>query len=152
MAGELNRFRRVLHVREVEREITQSELGMKLREEEKILSSLDVIQTKRDNALSEFCSGRETLVSPQQLWFERQNIDIIEKTIEGGRERLARCRADIEDTKTDLIEKHRNVQLMEHHVGKLKAREDKKVLAAEQRNLDDITSMRYLRNIHLGRV
>jgi hypothetical protein len=41
---------------------------------------------------------------------------------------------------------------MEGHVGKLKAREDKKVLAAEQRNLDDITSMRYLRNIHLGRV
>ena len=41
MAGELKRFKRVLHVREVEREITESELAVKMREEESILTRLN---------------------------------------------------------------------------------------------------------------
>ncbi|MDR3254596.1 MAG: hypothetical protein LBT31_03385 [Synergistaceae bacterium] len=147
MANELNRFRRVLHVREVEREITQSELATKEHEEETILDRLNEITERRENALTEFCSGRDSLISPQQLWFERQNLDLIEKRLVADKHELEDCRACIEETKVVLLEKHRNVQIMEHFVDKLKVREDKRTVDVEQGNLDDINSMRFRRNM-----
>lgn len=150
MAGEVKRFKRVLHVREVEREITQGELAEHMREESNILQRLDVIQTERDRALDDFCSGRDAVISPQQMWFERQNIDVIERTLDSGRQELASCRQQIEETKVVLVEKHRNVQLMEKHVERLVDRDNQQMLAVEQKNLDDITSMRFLRNRREG--
>jgi flagellar export protein FliJ len=146
MANELNRFRRVLHVREVERDITQGELAVKMKEEETILSELNAVTAKKEDALTEFCSGKNCLVSPQQLWLERQNLDVLEKKLDLNKQELAHCREEIEETKTVLLERHRNVQLMEGFVDKLKTREDKRRISIEQKNLDDITSMRFLQN------
>ena len=147
MASELVRFRRVLHVREVEREVTQSELAVKLLEEETIKERIDSMREKRDSALRDFCADTNRVVSPQELWFERQNLDVMEQSLDVGKQELEHCRAEIEETKTMLLEKHRNVQLMEGYVDKLKVRNDKKILLEEQNNLDDITAMRYLRNM-----
>lgn len=150
MAGQVVRFKRVLRVREVERELTQSELAQKLREEETICNTIDTMTAKRDDALSDFCSGSERILSPQQLWFERQNLEVMEKELNVAGQVLELCRSQIEETKVELLEKHRNVQLMERYVGRLKEQEEKKILAEEQKNLDDITSMRYLRNLRGG--
>jgi flagellar export protein FliJ len=144
MAGELKRFRRVLHVREVEREITQSELAVKMREEESILYRMNEIESLRDDAMAEFCSEKG-IVSPQQLWFERQSLDVMENKLDINKQELEHCRAEIEETKTTLLERHRNVQLMEHFVDKLKVREDKMAIDSEQNNLDDINTMRFKR-------
>lgn len=144
MTGETRRFKNILHVREVERDITQSELADKMREETSILSRLSTMEATRDRALNEFCSGRETTISPQQLWFERQSIDMLERTLEGGRQELADCRREIEATKGVLVERHRSVQLMEKHVDKLLKRDQKLMMTAEQNVLDDITSIRFL--------
>jgi flagellar export protein FliJ len=145
MADETRRFKRVLHVREVEREITQGELAVKMMEEETILGRLDAMTARRDDALAEFCSEKG-VVSLQQLWFERQNLDVIEKNLDVGKHELELCRVEIEETKTALIEKHRDVQLMERYVDKLKAAERKEAINAEQNNLDDINSMRFPRS------
>lgn len=147
MASELVRFKRVLRVREVEREVTQTELAVKMQEEETILDKISSIEARRNDALADFCSGRDAIVSPQQLWFERQNLDVMEKHLSVNRDELAVCRNEIEETKSVLLERHRNVQMMERYVGKLKERNDKRIIDAEQHNLDDITSMRYLRNM-----
>ncbi len=150
MAGELVRFRRVLQVRETEREISQSELAVKMREEESILERLDIIQSAKEIAMDEFCSGKPRVISPQELWFERQNLDIMEKKIDAGQQELENCRVEIEEKKNVLMEKHRNVRLMEGYVGRLRQLEDKKIIKAEQANLDDITAMRYMRGINGG--
>lgn len=146
MTGEVKRFQKVLHVREVERSITQSELAERLQEESDILSAISTMEKKRDKALSDFCSSRGELVSPQQLWFERQSIDVIDRSLDTGRRELDSCRRRIEETKDVLVEKHRNVQLMERHVDKLIKRDQKIMQAAEQNALDDVTSIRYLIN------
>ena len=144
MAGELKRFKRVLHVRDVEREITESELAVKMREEESILTRLNEIEARREDAIADFCSGKG-VVSPRQLWFERQSLDVMERKMNKNKQELECCRAEIEETKTILLERYRNVQMMEHFVGRLKEREVKKGIDAEQNNLDDITTMRYRR-------
>lgn len=150
MASEVVRFKRVLHIREVERDISQSELAAKVAEEEAILQNLNAMQEQKESALAEFCSGQERVISPQQLWFERQSLDVMEKKLDSQKVELRNCRIEIEEKKSELLEKHRNVQLMDKHVDKLKARDFKKALDAEQNNLDDITAMRYLRSMRKG--
>lgn len=146
MTGDTKRFKKVLHVREVERQITQGELADQMREETELINKLGHTEAKRDMALADFCKGHDMLMSPQQLWFERQNIDMMERAITTERAELESCRVRIERTKGALVERHRSVQLMEHHVGKLQARDRKLMLAAEQNEIDDITSMRFLMN------
>lgn len=149
-AAEVKRFSRVLHVREMERQITQGELAEHMKEESSIISRLNVMQEKRDRALDTFCSGSGCVVSPQLLWLERQNIDVMERSLDSGKQELESCRQRIEETKGILVEKHRNVQLMEKHVEKLVARDRRKGQAIEQNNLDDITSMRLLMHRRSG--
>ncbi|MDR1651155.1 MAG: flagellar FliJ family protein [Synergistaceae bacterium] len=145
MGKEVARFKKVLRVRSVERDITQIELAGHLSEEDAILGRLDEMETKRENALFDFCSGRNETVSPQQLWLERQNIDRIERLLSDGRQELETCRYKIEETKAELLERHQNVQLMERHVNRLEGQAFKAELDLEQKNLDDIASMRYCR-------
>jgi flagellar export protein FliJ len=144
MGREVVRFRKVLHVRTIEREITQSELAGRLQEEGLILDKLNEMKALHDNAMSDFCGGRGEAVSLQQLWFERQSIDVMEQNLNDGRQELETCRYRIEETKAELLAKHQNVQLMERYVDRLKERAAKELIDQEQKNLDDITSMRYL--------
>ena len=150
MASEVVRFKKVLHVREVERTVTQSELAEKMNQEREIQERVCEMETLHESALDDFCAHADELLSPQQLWFERQNLDAMEKDLDFGKKQLEFCRNEIEEKKVVLVEKHRNVQLMEKYVDKLKERANKKMLDAEQNNLDDITSMRYLRTVRGG--
>jgi len=143
MSKEVVRFNRVLHVREVERGITQSELAGRLQEEDVIVGRISEMETTRDNALDNFCATRAETVSPMQLWFERQNIDMMERKLSDDRQELEVCRVRIEETRAELVSRHQNVQLMERYVGRLKEKAHKASIKAEQNNLDDITSMRY---------
>jgi len=147
MAREVARFKRVLRVREVERDISQSELAAKQAEEEQIVRKLNEAEAEKENALADFCAERKRVVSPQELWFERQNLDLMEARLDTQKNELSKTRVEIEEQKNDLLEKHRSVQLMGKHVDKLQARDFKKSIDAEQSNLDDITSMRYLRGL-----
>jgi flagellar export protein FliJ len=145
MGKEVPRFRKVLRVRAVERDITRMELTGRLNEEGEILGRLNEMETKRESALDEFCSGRDGAVSAWQLWLERRDIDRIECDLSDGRQELETCRCKIEETKAELLERHQNVQLMERHVSRLEERAVKKELDLEQKNLDDIASMRFCR-------
>lgn len=147
---EVVRFGRVLRVRETERDISRSELAAKIAEEEAILRGLREAREKEENALSDFCSGTDRVVSPQQLWFERQNLDILNEKSESREEDLRNCRSEIEEKKSDLLEKHRNVQLMGRHVDRLREKAFKAAIDAEQKNLDDIAGMRYARGTKEG--
>ena len=143
MNKEVVRFNKVLHIREIERGITQTELAGRVREEGTIIGRISETETMRDNALDDFCATRTDTISPMQLWFERQNIDLMERKLSDDRQELAVCRVKIEETRAELVARHQNVQLMERYVGRLKDKAHKAMINAEQKNLDDITSMRF---------
>ena len=143
MSKEVVRFNKVLHVREIERGITQTELAGRLLEEGAIVGRINEMETKRDSALDDFCATRVETISPMELWWERQNIDLMERKLSNDRQELETCRVKIEETRTELVERHQNVQLMERYVGRLKDKANKAMIDAEQKNLDVITSMRY---------
>jgi flagellar export protein FliJ len=140
---EVARFKKVLHVRAVERDVTSSELAERLSEEGEILGRINETENIRDDAVESFCSPTGGAVSPQELWFARQSIDMMERKLADDRQELEICRGKIEETKAELLVRHQNVQLMASYVGKLKERSDKEEWAAEQKNLDDIAGARF---------
>jgi len=143
MSKEVVRFNRVLRVREIERTITQTELAGRLEEEGEIIGKINEIETMRDSALDDFCATRTEAVSPMELWFARQSIDVMERKLSDGRQELESCRVKIEETRAELVTRHQDFQLMERYVGRLQDKAHKMMIVAEQRNLDDVTSMRY---------
>jgi flagellar export protein FliJ len=149
MNQEVGRFKRVLRVRSVERDVTQGELAEHLQEEGTILDRINTLEGERDSAVTNFC-GEGAIVSPRQLWFERQNIDMMERSLRCGRQELDECRFKIEETKTELLHRHQNVQIMERYIGKLEEKAVKEVISREQKNLDDIASMRFRRDTRGG--
>ncbi|MDR1471633.1 MAG: flagellar FliJ family protein [Synergistaceae bacterium] len=150
MNREVGRFKRVLRVRSVEREATQGELAAHLQEEGAILDRINTLEARRDSAVESFCGGTDGAVPPQQLWFERQNIELMERSLDSDRQELDACRFKIEGAKAELLRRHQNVQIMERYVGRLEERADREVLSREQKDLDDITSMRYGRGAQGG--
>lgn len=147
---EVVRFKRVLHVRTVERDITMSELAERKAEEGAILGRINETENMRDDAVASFCAPSAETVSPQELWFARQSIDMMERKLADDRHELVVCRDKIEETKAELLTRHQNVQLMTRYVGRLQEKEDKALVDAEQKNLDDIASMRFKRDARQG--
>ncbi|MDR0653027.1 MAG: flagellar FliJ family protein [Synergistaceae bacterium] len=147
---EVVRFKRVLHVRTVERDITMSELAERKAEEGAILGRINETENMRDDAVASFCAPSAEAVSPQELWFARQSIDMMERKLADDRHELVVCRDKIEETKAELLTRHQNVQLMTRYVGRLQEKEDKALVDAEQKNLDDIASMRFKRDARQG--
>jgi flagellar export protein FliJ len=147
---EVVRFKKVLHVRTVERDITKSELAERMTEEGAILGRINETENMRDAAVTSFCVPSGGAVSPQELWFARQSIDVMERTLAGDRQELEVCRDKIEETKAELLTRHQNVRLMARYVGRLEEKADKASLDAEQKNLDDIASMRFKRDAGQG--
>ncbi|MDR0764223.1 MAG: flagellar FliJ family protein [Synergistaceae bacterium] len=143
---EVVRFKKVLHVRTVERDIARSELAERMAEEGAILGRINEAENMRDDAVASFCAPSGGAVSPRELWFARQSIDMMERRLADDRNELETCRDKIEETKAELLTRHQNVRLMARYVGRLEEKADKAALDAEQKNLDDIVSMRFKRD------
>lgn len=144
MQRRIGRFQRILRTRQQERDLVQAELVRQQREEEELVQRLDELLREKDRALDDFCRVRPGLLSPRTLWFERQNLDQLERTAGENREALDRCRRDMEETKRRLLERHRNVRILEQYIERLERLRQQGDLLAEQNLLDEISSQRFL--------
>jgi flagellar export protein FliJ len=146
MEPRIERFSRILKLRENARETEQIALAEERREEDAVLRRLDLLGNEKSKALANFCgcgAAEEKAVSLQEIWFQRQAIDVIEKRIDKSRENLSDVQRRIEGTEARLKEKHRDVRLMEGYVDRLRTDVHKLTLEAEQIELDDIAVTRY---------
>ena len=144
MQRRIGRFQRILRTRQQERDLVQAELVRQQREEEELVQRLDELLREKDRALDDFCRVRPGLLSPRTLWFERQNLDQLERFAGENREALDRCRRDMEETKRRLLERHRNVRILEQYIERLERLRQQGDLLAEQNLLDEISSQRFL--------
>ena len=83
------------------------------------------------------------MVSLQEIWLQRQCIEVIEKHIDKNKENLNDVRRRISDTETRLLERHRDVRVMESYVDHLKDDAYTALLEAEQMELDDLAVTRF---------
>jgi flagellar export protein FliJ len=147
MQQRIERFSRLLKLRENDRRTEQIVLAEERSEEETILRRLDSLGKERAQAMDDFRrTGQEAgTVSRQEIWFQRQTIDVVEKHLDKNREQRDDVRRRIAATEERLAERHREARLMEGYVDRLKTDAFKAFIDAEQSELDDIALTRHAR-------
>jgi len=147
MQQRIQRFSRILKLRENYRQEEQIILAEERQEEDEVLNRIDSLSKEKLSAVDAFRGEAERTVSLQEMWLQRQVIDVIEKRISSGNENLRDVRRRIAGTEERLLERHRDVQLMETYVDNLKTDADKELGNVEQIELDDIGVTRYGRTL-----
>jgi flagellar export protein FliJ len=147
MQQRIERFSRLLKLRENDRRTEQIVLAEERNEEETVLRQLDSLGKEKAQAMDVFCrsGGEAKTVSRQEIWFQRQTIEVIEKHLDKSREDCDDVRRRIAMTEERLAERHREVRLMEGYVNRLKTDAFKAVIDAEQFELDDVAVTRHTR-------
>ncbi|MCR4819016.1 MAG: flagellar export protein FliJ [Fretibacterium sp.] len=150
MYQRVKRFNRILKIREDSRREEQSILASERREELDVLDRLASLETEKSTAVKEFSKAGEQGMSGTQLWFQRQFIDAIDTDISKGRVSLNDVRQRIAGTEARLVERHKDVRVMEAYIEHLKEAAFKEELDAEQIELDDVATMQYAREQRKG--
>jgi flagellar export protein FliJ len=143
MRQRIKKFSRILRLRENDRQAEQITLAEERREEDAVLCRLDSLGREKTGAISDFRGEAERTVSLQEIWLQRQTIDVIHKRMDESRENLSDVRQRIAGTEERLLERHRDVRLMETYIDRLKTDAVKTFFNAEQLELDDVAVTRY---------
>ena len=151
MNQRIQRFDRILKLREDGRRAEQVTLAAERREERGVMDRLSALEGERAEAIAEFRGGGERVTNGADLWFQRQFIDAINTNIDRGRQSLQDVRQRILGTEARLVERHKDVRIMETYVDRLKTADFKERLDAEQLELDDVATLHCARDKRGGR-
>ena len=147
MQQRIERFNRILRLRENYRQEEQITLSVERREEDAVIHRLDSLGKEKLSAVDAFRGEAERTVPLHEIWLKRQTVEVIEKHINSGKENLSDVRRRIAGTEKRLLERHRDVRLMETYVDNLKTDAEKESNTAEQKELDDVGITRYGREL-----
>ena len=112
---------------------------------------LSALEGERAEAIAEFRGGGERVTNGTDLWFQRQFIDVINTNIDKDRQSLQDIRQRILGTEARLMERHKDVRIMETYVDRLRTADFKERLDAEQLELDDVATLHCARGKRGGR-
>ena len=138
-------FNRILKIREDLRKDEQAILASERNEEREVLNHLTRLENERAQAINDFSQTGTQAISANDLWFQRQFIDAINTDIMHGNAALQDVRTRIVDTEARLVEKHKDVRIMETYIDHLKEADFHEQLNLEQNELDDVATMQYSR-------
>ncbi len=145
MHERIARFNRILKIREDSRRNEQAILAAERSEEREAIAHITQLEGEKKQAISDFSRAGTQAVSATDLWFQRQFIDAINTDIARGQTSLAEVRTRIADTEARLVERHKDVRIMETYIDHLKEADMQEQLGIEQNELDDVATMQYSR-------
>ncbi len=145
MQQRIAKFNRILKIREDSRKNEQAVLAAERSEERAVMDHLTKLEGEKDQAIRDFSTAGTQTVSATDLWFQRQFIDAINTDILRGQDSLAEVRGRIVQTEARLVEKHRDVKIMETYIDHLKEADFQEQLGIEQNELDDVATMQFSR-------
>ncbi len=139
------RFNRILKIREDSRKNEQAILAAERSEEREVIAHITQLEGEKKQAISDFSRSGGQAVSATDLWFQRQFIDAINTDITRGQDALSEVRTRIADTEARLVERHKDVRIMETYIDHLKEADMQEQLGIEQNELDDVATMQFSR-------
>ena len=145
MNERIARFNRILKIREDSRKNEQAILAAERSEEREVVAHISQLEGEKKQAISDFSRAGGQAVSATDLWFQRQFIDAINTDILRGQDSLAEVRTRIAGTEARLVERHKDVRIMETYIDKLKEADFHEQLGIEQNELDDVATMQFSR-------
>lgn len=143
MQQRISKFNRILKIREDSRKNEQAILAAERSEEQAVLNHLSQLEGEKAQAIRDFSSAGTQAVSANDLWFQRQFIDAIDTDIVKGKTSLADVRTRILGTEARLVERHRDVRIMETYIDHLKEADFLERLNIEQNELDDVATVQF---------
>ncbi len=145
MQQRIARFNRILKIREDSRKNEQAILAAERSEERAVMTHISQLEGEKAQAILDFSSTGTHTISANDLWFQRQFIDAIDTDITRGKTSLAEVRTRIAGTEARLVERHKDVRIMETYIDHLKEENFHEQLNVEQNELDDVATMQYSR-------
>ncbi len=145
MQQRIARFNRILKIREDSRRNEQAILAAERSEERAVISHITKLENEKTQAIQDFGTAGEKMISAADLWFQRQFIDAINTDITKGKDSLNEVRNRIVNTEARLVEKHKDVRVMETYIEHLKEIDFQEQLDIEQNELDDVATMQFSR-------
>ena len=145
MNERISRFNRILQIREDSRRNEQAILAAERSEEQAVINHLTELETEKNQAIKDFSKTGEKMISSTELWFQRQFIDAIDTDIVKGKNNLTEVRNRITNTEARLVERHKDVRIMETYIDHLKEINFQEELGIEQNELDDVATMQFSR-------
>lgn len=145
MQQRIAKFNRILKIREDSRRNEQAILAAERSEERAVISHITQLEGEKAQAILDFSTTGTQTISANDLWFQRQFIDAIDSDITKGKSSLAEVRSRIAGTEARLVERHKDVRIMETYIDHLKEENFHEQLGIEQNELDDVATMQYSR-------
>ena len=145
MQQRIAKFNRILKIREDSRRNEQAILASERSEELAVMNHLNQLENEKAQAIKDFSKSDDKMISVNELWFQRQFIDAINTDINKGKDALTEVRNRITGTEARLVERHKDVKIMETYIDHLKAIDFAEQLGIEQNELDDVATMQYSR-------
>ena len=145
MQQRISKFNRILKIREDSRRNEQAILAAERSEERAVINHITQLEDEKAQAIRDFSKPGEKMISATDLWFQRQFIDAIEMDIHKGQESLNEVRGRIINTEARLVERHKDVKIMETYIDHLKELNFQEELNIEQNELDDVATMQFSR-------
>lgn len=145
MQQRIAKFNRILKIREDSRKNEQAILAAERSEERAVIAHISQLEGEKAQAIHDFGRAGTQAVSANDLWFQRQFISAIDTDIDKGKTSLAEVRTRIIGTEARLVERHRDVRVMETYIDHLKEADFQEQLGLEQNELDDVATMQYSR-------
>ena len=144
MIHRIDRFSRILKTREKLREEEQLRLRNQKNEEEGLLNKISFLNTEKKTAYNKFSKVSEgAVLSTMEIWLHRQVVDVIDKNINIESNSLNSVRKEIANTETRLMEKHKDVKIMDKHIDNLIKTWNTETLLFEQQEIDDMACIRF---------
>ena len=145
MQQRIAKFNRILKIREDSRKNEQAILAAERSEERAVMDHLTQLESEKSQAIRDFSNAGGKAISATDLWFQRQFIDAINTDIARGQNSLIEVRTRISNTEARLVERHKDVKIMETYIDHLKEANFQEQLGIEQNELDDVATMQYSR-------
>ncbi len=143
MQQRISTFNRILKIREDSRKNEQAILAAERSEEQAVLNHLSQLEGEKAQAIHDFSRTGTKSISANDLWFQRQFISAIDTDITKGKTSLADVRTRIVGTEARLVERHRDVRIMETYIDHLKEADFLERLGIEQNELDDVATVQF---------
>ena len=145
MQQRIAKFNRILKIREDSRRNEQAILAAERSEETAVIKHITQLENEKNQAIKDFSNSGDKVISVNDLWFQRQFIDAINTDIIKGKDALTEVRNRIIGTEARLVEKHKDVKIMETYIDHLKEINFQEQLGIEQNELDDVATMQFSR-------
>ena len=143
MIKKINRFERILKTREKVRDDERMVLSREKSEEERLVSLIDSLGSEKDKALNSFGAQGDESCTVEDLWFRRRAIDLIQDRICLEGDSLCSVRQAIVDSEARLLEKHKDVKVMEKYISIMVDDWQEEGKRQEQSELDDMAGIRH---------